>query len=146
MAVPLTSRPLDLVYLVYFMTHIPITILIDTYPILPKQLVPDSITRINQWYKDFTADPNYNFEPMWFMSFLIIELFLHLPFFFYAINGLVKDSPSLRLPLLIYATETATSTFAVLASLIFEHHAALTDEKKYFLISVHLPYLFLPLV
>ncbi|CAG8622119.1 7033_t:CDS:2, partial [Ambispora gerdemannii] len=126
MATSLTSRPLA-------------TILFDIYPILPEQIVPYSLTRLNQWYKDFTADPHYNFEPVWFSSFLVIELFLHLPFFFYAINGLVKDNPSLRLPLLIYATEAAASTFAVIGSLIFEQNAAFTNEKKYFLVAVHSP-------
>ena len=81
---------LDLVFFIYFVTHIFPAILLDTYPAFPLSLTPDFLKSINQWYTENFNDPFYVNTPNWFRGFTCIELLLHLPLFFYVSIGLWK--------------------------------------------------------
>lgn len=88
----LLSRPLDLIYFVYFASHIPVTLAIDLQTLLPAHWIPKVLADTLSFYKNTFKDPFMgSTEPMyWFRSFLVCELILQLPFFFYACYGLVK--------------------------------------------------------
>jgi hypothetical protein len=77
--------------------------------------------------------------------FLVCELFLQLPFFFYASIGLWKGDKSIRLPLLIYASHAATTTLACISELMFGNNEGLSESQRNFLLMVYTPYLILPL-
>jgi hypothetical protein len=81
-------RPLDFIYFIYFVTHIPPALLIDVASIFPEVILPNFLLSINKWYIKNFNDPLY--ARIWFKSFLVCELFLQLPFFFYASVGLWK--------------------------------------------------------
>ncbi|CAG8605300.1 17914_t:CDS:2 [Cetraspora pellucida] len=82
------SRPLDLVYFIYFITHILAAVLIDTYPVY-KSFAPNALTSLNQWYIENFNDPFFVKNPTWFVSCLYIEA-LSIPLFIYAAIGLLK--------------------------------------------------------
>lgn len=88
----LLSRPLDLIYFVYFASHIPVTLAIDLQTLLPAHWIPKALANTLSFYKNTFKDPFMgSAEPLyWFRSFLVCELILQLPFFFYACYGLVK--------------------------------------------------------
>lgn len=88
----LISRPLDLIYFFYFASHIPVTLAIDFQVFCPPQWVPqvlkDALTFYTETYKDpfmGSSTPVY-----WFLSFIVCELLVQLPFFFMACIGLIK--------------------------------------------------------
>jgi hypothetical protein len=88
----LISRPLDLIYFIYFASHIPVTLAIDLQVFFPPQWIPqvlkDALTFYIETYKDpfmGSSTPAY-----WFLSFVACELFIQLPFFFMACMSLIK--------------------------------------------------------
>jgi hypothetical protein len=86
------SRPLDLIYVIYFATHIPVTMDIDFQIFYPHHSVPqvlkDALDMYITVYKDRFMDsptPVY-----WFLSFVCCELVVQLLFFFITYFALVK--------------------------------------------------------
>ncbi|KAG6325970.1 hypothetical protein ID866_13119, partial [Astraeus odoratus] len=86
---PLCSRPLDLVYFVFFLIHIPGTIVLDCQAIYPAWAISAPLLALRQSYIEFSSDPliigsfnsNSN-EFLWFKSFLFVEASFQLPVFF----------------------------------------------------------------
>src|SRR5436190_19717123 len=103
MRTPLTSRPLDFVYFVYFLvsvanhimcmaycacldvpheTHIPASAVVDFQSIYPPALVPESIRKLTDAYVQFSGDPlvggSLGVKNMpgltWFKTFVYLEL------------------------------------------------------------------------
>ena len=86
------SRPLDLIYFVYFATHIPVTLSIDFQVFYPPHWVPQVLTDALKFYTETYKDP-FMGSPTpiyWFLSFICCELVVQLPFFFIACVGLLK--------------------------------------------------------
>lgn len=100
---PLTSRPLDLLYMVFFLViiylfvdpshslneprqiHIPNTFLVDVQALYPTHIVPKVISQLPRLYVDFSGDPliggamgypgfGGRDQFAWFHSFLTLEL------------------------------------------------------------------------
>lgn len=94
----LWSRPLDLIYFVYFATHIPITLLVDLQSVYPPEYVPQLLKDVNQWYLTTYKDPlmtNASSLP-WFKSFAFCEFLFQTPLFFAACYGLYKSMAPLN--------------------------------------------------
>jgi hypothetical protein len=98
---PLTSRPLDLLYVIYFLvcnltpkphlthptlkqTHIPATLLIDFQSLYPSSLTPLAIRRLPELYIQLSNDPlvggllgyfGDSEHLLWFKSFLLLEVY-----------------------------------------------------------------------
>ncbi|EXX71258.1 hypothetical protein RhiirA5_272897 [Rhizophagus irregularis] len=141
----ITSRPLDLIFFVYFVTHIFPTIFLDSYLVL-SPLAPNFLKSINQWYTENFNDPFFVNSPIWFKGFAHIEFLIHLPFFFYVSIGLWKDTATIRLPMLIYSSHVTTTTFTCLVELLFNEHGGLTNSQRNLLIFFYFPYFLIPLV
>ncbi|KAF8518934.1 transmembrane protein 6/97 [Hysterangium stoloniferum] len=162
---PLASRPLDLIYFCFFVIHIPASLMIDLHAILPKAIAPQFLTEITKSYIALSGDPliagannffgsGYVFA--WFRSFLWIELLFQLPMFFFGARALWKDSPSIYLPMLIYAASTTTTLLPCLATVlavpttedakIAYATAAVTDGQRLLLLSSYVPFLAIPLI
>lgn len=99
----LLSRPLDLIYFLYFASHIPVTLAIDFQVFYPPQFVPQVLKDALKFYTETYKDPfmGSSTPVYWFLSFIVCELFVQLPFFFMACVGLVKGKLS-RLPWIRY--------------------------------------------
>lgn len=54
---PLFSRPFDIVMVLFFVSHIPITILIDSQAIFPRRWYPEGAVRFLDSYVDAFGDP-----------------------------------------------------------------------------------------
>ncbi|KAL0060417.1 hypothetical protein AAF712_012786 [Marasmius tenuissimus] len=154
MALPLTSRPLDLVYTVFFAFHIPITLLLDLNAIYPPNFAPAVLTGMHKWYLEFSQDPlmvgmasgkGAN-ELIWFRSFLWMELLFQIPTFVLGIRGLMKNSPKIYPLLCLYGASTATTTLPCLLHVTRAFYDdALTTMQFAILISGYIPFLFIPL-
>uniref|UniRef100_A0A8C7EE20 Transmembrane protein 97 n=1 Tax=Nothoprocta perdicaria TaxID=30464 RepID=A0A8C7EE20_NOTPE len=88
MAAP--TRLLEWLFALYFLSHIPITLMIDLQPLLPAAgLYPESV-KLLQWYAVTFRDPMMMQPPEWFKSFIFCEAFLQLPFFPVAAYAFLK--------------------------------------------------------
>ncbi|KAG1171448.1 hypothetical protein G6F70_007034 [Rhizopus microsporus] len=144
----LLSRPLDLIYFVYFASHIPVTLAIDLQTLLPAHWIPKVLADTLSFYKNTFKDPFMgSTEPMyWFRSFLVCELILQLPFFFYACYGLVKDCKRIRLPLAVYGAHVATTVIPTIAEVMFNPKYPLVASERLTLFGFYFPYFLLPLI
>lgn len=89
---PLSTRPLDRLWFIFFVLHIPITLLVDCQHLLPSALRP--FPHFVPWYVRASADPVLRgaFGPGrewdWIRLFLQMELWVQLPCFFVGAWGL----------------------------------------------------------
>ncbi|ORZ33712.1 transmembrane protein 6/97 [Catenaria anguillulae PL171] len=83
---PLTSRPWDFVFFVYFALHIPISLLMDFQALFDYSRASQPLVDLAAWYtatfgdvlmRDARVDPQWT----WFSTFVWCELLVQLPVF-----------------------------------------------------------------
>ena len=136
------------VLIVFFLTHIPATLLVDSQAVLPPHLVPDFARRLLAWHVAQTGDPLMDHVapgrppfPAWFKALVVGELALQLPFFFVAVYAFSRRRSWVRLPALAYGVHTATTLLPIFAELV----AAAPADKLPALLAIYFPYFALPL-
>eukprot|EP00598_Pedospumella_elongata_P000883 CAMPEP_0184973736 /NCGR_PEP_ID=MMETSP1098-20130426/5397_1 /TAXON_ID=89044 /ORGANISM="Spumella elongata, Strain CCAP 955/1" /LENGTH=157 /DNA_ID=CAMNT_0027496217 /DNA_START=30 /DNA_END=503 /DNA_ORIENTATION=- len=134
---------LRIVFLVYFITHIPITILVDLQ-ILFGEHYPEPLQQLFAWYIRTYNDQLVVLKPAWLQSFIWAELFAQLPFFFVATYGLLFKRNWIRIPSIIYGAHVATTVWAILAE--FYTIQTISVEEKFVLLGFYAPYLVIPLL
>jgi hypothetical protein len=91
------KRPLDLLFLIYFILHVPITILSDAQPLYQDILQSKVLEDTMRFWVQLSGDPLMKTaypgskKLAWFNGILFIETFLQTPFFLFAIYGLLKS-------------------------------------------------------
>ncbi|XP_061868462.1 sigma intracellular receptor 2 [Colius striatus] len=140
-------------FALYFLSHIPITLLIDLQPLLPAGLQPPALTELLQWYAASFRDPLMLQPPEWFKTFVYCEAFLQLPFFPVAFYAFLKGGCKwIRTPAIIYSTHVATTLLPILAHILCHDFSKAelggprTQRERLLLLSVYLPYLLIPLL
>jgi len=161
---PLTSRPIDLFYFMFFVIHIPATLLIDCQAIWPKEFVPKSLQLLPPWYVGMSGDPlvggtmgicNNGSELAWFKSFLYLEALFQLPVFVIGAYSLWRDSRGIYALLVLYGASTCTTTLACIAAVldtpttsaatIAQEVVSVTLEQRVMLLSSYVPFFVIPL-
>ena len=89
MASSIFSRPVDFVLFMFLLSHIPITILLDSQSIIPRELYPDFAKRLLDFWIDTSQDPLVSTNPTWFKALVWCELCIQLPYFFLATYALL---------------------------------------------------------
>ncbi|KAI9472249.1 MAG: transmembrane protein 6/97 [Benjaminiella poitrasii] len=132
------SRPLDLIYFIYFATHIPVTLAIDFQVFYPPSWVPqifkDALDFYVLTYKDpfmGSAKPVY-----WYLSFIVCELLVQLPFFFIACVGLIK----------VYGSHVATTVLPSILEVLLNPDLKLNQTERFILCGFYAPYFILPAI
>uniref|UniRef100_A0A8C5NPP0 Transmembrane protein 97 n=1 Tax=Junco hyemalis TaxID=40217 RepID=A0A8C5NPP0_JUNHY len=82
-------------FALYFISHIPITALIDLQPLLPAGIAPRAVNLLQQYAASF-RDPLMLQPPEWFKAFIYCEAFLQLPFFPIAAYAFLKGGGNQR--------------------------------------------------
>jgi len=164
-AKPLTQRPLDLLYVCFFICHIPATILLGIQTLYTAPWLPSVITSLPKIYVEMYQDPlvggamgllgspeNY----IWFYPFQLLEILFQLPVFILGIWGLLKDSKKIYIALLVYAASTAPAVLACVVVLfstplttpetLAEKVVSVTAEQKMMLLASYIPFLLIPVV
>ncbi|KAI6074465.1 Transmembrane protein 97 [Aix galericulata] len=147
-------RCAERLFALYFVSHVPISLLIDLQPLLPAaHLYPRSLTELLEWYAVTFRDPMMMQPPEWFKAFMYCEAFLQMPFFPIAAYAFIKGGCKwIRTPAIIYSTHVATSLVAILAHILFhdfsksEHLGPRTQQERLILLSIYIPYLLIPLL
>lgn len=147
------KRILDYLFVVYFGTHIPITLLFDLQVLFGDSVHPQVLRDITASYVRDFKDTMMQAPPTWFLSFIYCELFLQLPFFFVATYAFWKGACRwIRLPAIVYSTHVATTMVPILSHLIFhdfsksELGGPSTLKERMTLCAIYSPYLFIPLL
>ncbi|XP_022098258.1 transmembrane protein 97-like [Acanthaster planci] len=147
-------RVLEWVIVVYFASHILVTVCVDSQMILPSRLFPQWLCDILSDHCKRTKDPlTCTPEPYpWFLSFVYGECLLQFPFFFFAVYAFYKGSCHwIRIPAIIYSVHTMTTLQAILSQLFFQDFAnspspgPVTTEERVKLSLYFWPYAILPL-
>ena len=136
-------------FLLFFASHIPITLLVDGQAFLPRSLYPTAIQDVLNWYTKTFADnlmrpPSYD---VWFSSVVACEILFQLPFFVYAVYALldtarVNGKGGFRSACLIYGSHTATTLVPILATIATDPETNWAQRATLF--GFYLPYLVLP--
>jgi len=161
---PLTSRPMDLVYFMFFAMHTSATLLVDLQVIYPPDLVPSFMKQITEYYIANYNDPliggvmgffGETDRYVWFNTFIMMEAFFQLPVFIAGMIGLWKGSRSIYVLLLIYAASATTTTLPCLTVILatpitsVETAAAklvsVTPIQRTMLLTSYVPFFVVPL-
>ncbi|CAI6337459.1 unnamed protein product [Periconia digitata] len=112
------SRKRDLVYLVFFLVHVPVMLCFDLTHYYPSPIKPTWMTSLRTWYIATYGDRFFYAPPAYFPLFTLLELTYHLPFTLWAIPALVRNDPRIPLALLVFGLETSLTTFVCLADML----------------------------
>ena len=129
--------------LLYFVSHIPITLLIDGQALLPPSYFPSWAKQSLQWYISLSNDPlmskaRTSKEFAWFRGLIAIELTFQLPLFFALTYGFYARAQStwVHVVNIIYAVHVMTTMVPIFASL--------AGWDRMDLVPVYAPYLLVP--
>ncbi|CAL1537070.1 unnamed protein product [Lymnaea stagnalis] len=148
------ARVLDVLFFLYFFTHIPISLLVDFQALIPSKYYPQQLIEVKEWYCREFRDPLMLSPPIWFKSLIVCEFFQFI-FFFVAAYGFFKGAKQckwLRLPSLIYGSHVATTLIPIFTHVLFYDFS---NEKlpsprnlneRLTLLSVYSPYLIIPIL
>ncbi|KAF8817441.1 hypothetical protein BYT27DRAFT_7227145 [Phlegmacium glaucopus] len=161
-SLPLTARPLDLLYYLFFASHIPATLIIDLQALYKA---PSYLRVPIEFYIGMSRDPligvvsgafGDSSHLTWFKSFLFLELFFQLPVFFLGLRGLYKGSWTIYPLLALYAASTATTTlpcvFQILQTpettpeTLAQNLPSITASQRLLLLSSYIPFFLIPLI
>ena len=134
---------LKVVLLFYFISHIPITLMVDLQ-VLFHPYYPKVLQEVFLWYKDTYKDYVLQDEQLWLQSFIYAELFVQLPFFFVAVYGLLNERNWIRIPSIFYGVHVATTVLPILLETLLGTRN--TSMEKVILSGFYLPYLMIPLI
>jgi hypothetical protein len=109
------SRKRDLLYLIFFIIHIPTIFMVDAVPLLPTAFQTNLAHQIRAFYiasyqDKFFAQP----PPPWFTAFIAMEVFYHAPLSIWAIPALIRDNPMVPVHLLAFGVQAFVTSLACL--------------------------------
>lgn len=85
-------RASDILFLCFFVIHMPITLLIDIQgPVIPRSFYPQVLQDLTMWYAVEFEDFLMLHPPIWFRSFIYCELFFQFPLLLVSLFGLWKS-------------------------------------------------------
>ena len=81
-------------FLVFFSSHIAVTLVIDFQAIAPREWVPTVFADLLHWYASNLNDPLMSNpqELPWFQSLVALEVIFQVPFFFWAVSTLLATA------------------------------------------------------
>ncbi|THY58680.1 hypothetical protein D6C99_02147 [Aureobasidium pullulans] len=139
MAVPIWQRKRDLVYLIFFLTHIPIMFCVDITPLYPVALKPAFMTDLRKWYITTYRDQFFSSPPAWFDTYIWLEALYHVPLSFWAVPALLRDDPKVPLHLLVFALEAGLTTLTCITDYL--SWSGYSNNEKIELGKLYVPYL-----
>lgn len=121
------ERFIDFIYLLYFGSHIPIAMFIDSQAILPRWIYPKPAVGLVDWYIDAFGDSMMRGREAWFLSFIVCEILFQFPFFFVAFYAYwkgVSKNRWIRIPMIVYSSHVTTILTCIY------HHLFLHDFSR----------------
>ncbi|KAJ3110032.1 hypothetical protein HDU96_006974 [Phlyctochytrium bullatum] len=147
---PLLSRPADLLFSLYCIAHIPITLLIGTQNVLPAEYFPIPLREAVVGFAKNSGDPwltaivEQKPLPAWWLACIWCELLIQLPFFFFFPIAAILRTPAIRIPAILYGTHAATTLIPILAEAAQLYPGKITAEQFGNLLGSYVPFLIIP--
>ncbi|KAM9358897.1 sigma intracellular receptor 2 [Symphorus nematophorus] len=146
-------RALEIIFFLYFASHIPITLFIDLQALLPAHVYPQPLRDVLSWYAEAFKDPMVLDPPKWFKSFILCEALFQMPFFPVAAYAFLKGGCKwIRTPAIVYSVHVATTLLPILAHILLyqfptePHPGPQSLQERWLLVSIYAPYLLVPLL
>mmetsp|Transcript_39913 Transcript_39913/g.43257 ORF Transcript_39913/g.43257 Transcript_39913/m.43257 type:complete len:183 (+) Transcript_39913:58-606(+) len=146
-------------FLIYFLSHIPITILIDAQGAFGSNYTPQLLIDVVSWYCNLSGDvlmkvgsSSGNDNLAWFSSLICCEILFQLPFFVVAVKMMMttmtlKSSQHypewFRMALIMYGSHVITTLIPIISTFIMSQ--AMSIKQKCATITIYSPYLIFPL-
>ncbi|KAI7843617.1 hypothetical protein COHA_002857 [Chlorella ohadii] len=130
------------IYLGFFLSHIPITLFVDSQAVLPASWFPSVCRKMMAWYFETHRDPLMMHLPVWFKTLVYSEIYLQLPFFFVATYAFVGKKNWIRIPAIFYGAFVTSTMLPILAELAV--HTG-PGYRPAIVTSFYAPYLLVPL-
>lgn len=135
--------PLDTLFFWFFVTHIPITLLVDSQTIFPAFPIQKQALL---WWVSFSKDPFMEPSSLglptaaWFKAIVLGELLFQIPAFLYLAHSLYHER---RAPLvkIVYSTHVCTTLIPMFGELLY---IDLPLKFKLILFSAYAPYFLVP--
>ncbi|KAK7494025.1 hypothetical protein BaRGS_00014683 [Batillaria attramentaria] len=149
------QRFLDVVFFLYYLTHVPIALFVDSQAVFPQKYYPEQLVNLKNWYCREFRDPMMVDPPPWFCSFCLCEVFIQFPFFFVGIYAYFKGAAKakwIRIPVIIYSTHVATTLITIFYhTLTYDFSASPYPaprnlSERLTLLGFYAPYLIIPLL
>ncbi|EGW30081.1 uncharacterized protein SPAPADRAFT_57543 [Spathaspora passalidarum NRRL Y-27907] len=141
-------KTVDKIFLIYFISHIPITIFMDSTIIVPKEYQLELSKTLLDFHISANKDILLIHSPTWFKLFGVVELVFQLPLFFYFIYKLlvapVLDSDYF-IWTIVYGFNASFTTFVCMGWIIIEgQDLGLNLQEIANLCAIYSPYLIIP--
>ena len=140
-------KSVRLLLLGYFISHIPITLLVDAQ-IAFGDHYPEKLRALFAWYVSSFGDVVLRESGLWLKSFVYAECFVQLPFFFYAAKALLSHAETdkaFSVCALAYGVHVATTVLPILTTLIYSDEIS-DDGQRLALVGIYAPYFLCPLL
>ena len=142
----------DSILFIFFASHIPITLFLDGQYIIETYAgikYPPIFHSVLDFHVKTNSDGIVAANEPWFQGLVLSELFLQLPFFFYAVHCIWNRSNSFRIPAIVYSSHVCTTLIPIFAQIWigdnYLKYGLDTFQKKAILSLIYLPYLLIPL-
>lgn len=127
------------IFIAYFATHIPATILIDSQAIVPGRFIPSFAKRLLEFHIKTNDDFLMLEQPLWLKSFIFFEVLVQLPLFCILLRKLSrKEERNIRLIGCAYSSHVMTTMVPILTEI---YH-----RGSFSLFMIYFPYFFVPLM
>ncbi|CAI7837341.1 unnamed protein product [Closterium sp. NIES-53] len=140
-AVPLAQRPFDIFFVLFFAVHVLTAALIDAQMLLPRALFPEALRRAVTWHVETSGDFLVGSPQPWFLSLVISQFLLHVPFFLIAIYAFCTGGEWIRVPAIAYSGHAITNMIPILSEIALSQTPWSTRQK---LLAIYLPFLAVP--
>ncbi|KAJ8118231.1 hypothetical protein OPT61_g733 [Boeremia exigua] len=138
MAQSILTRKRDLIYFIFFLTHLPVMLVtfagianddglcvavtdqitgFDLTGYYPSNIKPLWMGELRAWYVATYGDRFFYNPPAWFGALTFLELVYHVPLTLWAIPALLRNDPRIPLALLVFGMETSITTLVCLAEM-----------------------------
>jgi hypothetical protein len=145
---PLSRRPIDILFLVIFAAFIVTCIVSDSVEGLGLDQVKDSpnlLVQWNYWYAS-NFDPLYQSHPVWLRFISGTSAFVYVAFYVLLILAIVRRWNWIQLPSVIYATMIIALTGIPIFGVEFFGSAAERTPNPGVFLAFNLPYIVFPLL
>ncbi|KAF8909288.1 hypothetical protein CPB84DRAFT_1843085 [Gymnopilus junonius] len=162
---PLTARPLDFLYFLFFAIHLPATVMVDLQYFYSPQFVPRFMRALLDMHIEMSRDPlvggvdgafGDSSHLTWFKTFLALEAIFQVPVFLLGLRALYRGSRSIYPLLMIYGASSATTTLACITTVlqtpgatsttIVQGIASVTAQQRLVLLSSYVPFFLVPFI
>ncbi|GAB3387738.1 hypothetical protein GCM10027568_07780 [Humibacter soli] len=145
---PLSKRPIDILFLVIFAAFIVTCIISDSVEGLGLDQVKDSpnvLVQWNYWYAS-NFDPLYQSHPVWLRFISGTSAFVYVAFYVLLIISIVRKWNWIQLPSVIYSTMIIALTGIPIFGVEFFGSAAERTPNPAVFLAFNLPYIVFPLL